>query len=1265
MTRYFSKQNNLQHNSKQPQQKTKVFHCLMLLLVACISSQAQNIAINETGNQPDTSAMLDISSTSRGLLIPRMNKAQKNAIALPGVGLLVFQTAPDSIGFHYYDGTQWLWLAAANNKQGWLTTGNAGTDSIINFLGTTDDKPVMLRQNNLPAGQLNTKTHNYFIGGGAGVNNTSTQNTGFGDSALNKNTTGSGNTAIGYRSMVGSGPVTGDINTAIGNNTLSAITSGYQNIAIGNNALTNMKSGWQNIVAGAGAMENATKGEGNIALGSWALRSNDSASFNIAIGTNALYSNDSARNTAIGHQALYYNNRNSNTAVGYVAGYLNNYLQAGPLQGIENTYIGYASGYAANTGSKNVAIGNRAMLGGVYFLNSEPNNDYYKRNVAVGDSAMVAGYGSDNVAVGFKTLSKSDYTSQHVAIGSRALENTTATYPNTAIGYSSQDSNTTAGGNTSLGSYSLTKNTAGFNNTAIGNAAMYEAANTSNAAFMFDNTAVGNDALRLARYSGETALGAGALRNDTGSKWNTALGYLSMYNHLNGNANTAVGTSALRFDITGVQNTALGTNGLFNHKRGDNNLAAGMNALFNDTASYQNTAVGAGTMFNHKSGDNNVAMGFNALWSDTSGGGNIALGAYSMFSHLKNNNNTAIGTESMAYDINGDLNTAMGWRSLRYAKNPFQNTAIGVGALELTDSSLYNTAVGRGAMMGKGGRHNTAIGFYASGAHPGVPTTNYYVNETTSIGYMAGYKNIADYNTFVGTNAGFGGTDSLRGIENTGMGAYALYFNTNGSSNTAVGIGTMYGTTTGRSNTALGTRALGYSATYNYNVAIGDSAMFTNNANANLAVGTFSMRTNNTGEHNAATGNFSLMNNSTGSRNVAVGDSALFVNNSGSNNTTIGYRATTGASNLLNATAIGSNAYVAQNNSLVLGSINGTNGATADTKVGIGTTNPDSTFSVANKLSVGSNGTMQFDNSVSVMNYLFKSGSGNADRMLFAHSPANPNSGIEYQDASDKFNFLNNATEVLTVDLANQRTGIATPNPDSSFSVANKFSVGSSGTIQFDNTVPVMNYMFKSGSGNANRMLFAHSPSFSTWGLQYQDVGDKFHFLSGGTGVMTVDLNTQRVGIGVTSPTHQLQLSTDDAAKLTTSVWNITSDMRLKTLDGNYTKGLKDILQLNTIMYHYAKGNARNLATDAQGYGFSAQEVQKIFPEAVNTEKDGYLSLNIHPILVAYVNAFKEQQQQIETLQKEVETEKNNTKAAMEQLQQQLQALEKKLESIK
>lgn len=56
---------------------------------------------------PSASALLDLTSTTKGLLIPRMTAAQKTAIASPSAGLMIFQTdAP--IGFYYYTGSNWL-----------------------------------------------------------------------------------------------------------------------------------------------------------------------------------------------------------------------------------------------------------------------------------------------------------------------------------------------------------------------------------------------------------------------------------------------------------------------------------------------------------------------------------------------------------------------------------------------------------------------------------------------------------------------------------------------------------------------------------------------------------------------------------------------------------------------------------------------------------------------------------------------------------------------------------------------------------------------------------------------------------------------------------------------------------------------------------------------------------------------------------------------------------------------------------------------------
>ncbi len=84
----------------------KIFFFLTIMLALQQKIMAQNVGINATGATPDESAMLDISSSSKGLLIPRMTLAEKNAIALPATGLMIYQTdAP--IGFCYFNGTNW------------------------------------------------------------------------------------------------------------------------------------------------------------------------------------------------------------------------------------------------------------------------------------------------------------------------------------------------------------------------------------------------------------------------------------------------------------------------------------------------------------------------------------------------------------------------------------------------------------------------------------------------------------------------------------------------------------------------------------------------------------------------------------------------------------------------------------------------------------------------------------------------------------------------------------------------------------------------------------------------------------------------------------------------------------------------------------------------------------------------------------------------------------------------------------------------------
>ncbi|MBI4648152.1 MAG: tail fiber protein [Bacteroidia bacterium] len=80
---------------------------LFCALWFALSSPAQQkaVSINETGASPDNSAILDISSTAKGLLIPRMTSAQRNSISSPAEGLLIYNISRKSSEF--YTGTEW------------------------------------------------------------------------------------------------------------------------------------------------------------------------------------------------------------------------------------------------------------------------------------------------------------------------------------------------------------------------------------------------------------------------------------------------------------------------------------------------------------------------------------------------------------------------------------------------------------------------------------------------------------------------------------------------------------------------------------------------------------------------------------------------------------------------------------------------------------------------------------------------------------------------------------------------------------------------------------------------------------------------------------------------------------------------------------------------------------------------------------------------------------------------------------------------------
>jgi hypothetical protein len=304
--------------------KTKLF-----FIIACaiffIKVNAQNTfpsngAAGIGTISPNASSLLEVKSTSKGILIPRMTLTQRNAITSPATGLLIFQTN-STPGFYYYSGT--AWTAVTPKSKGWSLTGNSGTNPSTNFIGTTDAQPLMFRVNNGNSGDID-----YNLGTAA-----------FGYLALNSNT-GTSNTALGYEA--GYSNTTGSSNTAIGSNALLSNTTGIDNSA-----------------TGAFALFSNTTGKYNVANGFDALTSN-SANNNTAVGTYALHANTTAAdNAAFGQKAGYDNTIGiDNTFIGSASG-------GGNTSGSSNTFIGYNAGTSSTNGSNNVCLGaGSAILNG-------------------------------------------------------------------------------------------------------------------------------------------------------------------------------------------------------------------------------------------------------------------------------------------------------------------------------------------------------------------------------------------------------------------------------------------------------------------------------------------------------------------------------------------------------------------------------------------------------------------------------------------------------------------------------------------------------------------------------------------------------------------------------------------------------------------------------------------------------------------------------------------------------------------------------------
>lgn len=432
-----------------------------------------------------------------------------------------------------------------------------------------------------------------------------------------------------------------------------------------------------------------------------------------------------------------------------------------------------------------------------------------------------------------------------------------------------------------------------------------------------------------------------------------------------------------------------------------------------------------------------------------------------------------------------------------------------------------------------------------------------------------------------------GGTERLTMRKNP-FGRMRLEF-PDSFANVILGVGAGAHLNSGLQNIAMGSFALGFNTAGGNNIAIGNQALgSTTTGNNNTGVGSGALFSNGTGNSNTAHGSSSLSDNSTGDFNTASGVEALDANITGDANTAVGYQANVATGNLTNATAIGANALVSASNSLVLGSIGGLNGASHSVNVGIGTTAPNVRLQVAGGADVSFSGG----------GYIM---AGTAD-------------GTNIVLDDDEIMARNNGlSSDLALNASAGNVGIGTSSPevklhikggtDASLAGGGFLVIGSTslGNIVLDN-----NEIMARNGGAAADLIFNN--------------------------------NGGRVGIGRTPNTNILEVN-GAASKSSAGDWLANSDARLKKnitpLDSRVM--LKKLLALQGVTYEWNDLLTGSDRPEGIQFGFTAQNIQTVFPTLVEKDNLGYLQTAYGTFDAMTVEAIRALNDKIEAQKEEIE----------------------------
>lgn len=1015
-------------------------------------------------------------------------------------------------------------------------------------------------------------------------------------------------------------PATDNLFVGIGAGT--ANTTSFFNSFFGKNAgAANTTGGYNSFFGSSSGLANSTGGD-NSFFGTSSGQSNTTGNQNSFFGSQAGFSNTTGGNSFFGAYSGYLTTSgDSNSFFGAQTGQLNTtgfsntfmgaYSGSSNTTGNTNSFFGRDAGFTNSTGSLNSFFGRSAG----YLNTTGSNNSFFGVNAGqtnatggfnsfFGDSS---GFGNTNGAsnsfFGNNSGKANSTGSDNAFFGSNAGASNTVSN-NSFFGSGAGNTNTIGIGNAFFGYYAGGANVDGQRNSFFGHRS-----GLTNTAGSF-NVFVGQDAgANNSTGSNNTAVGAisaGGCCNFvmTGSD-NSFFGSGSGGQNTLGSANSFFGKSAGLTNTVGLDNSFFGFQAGGNNN-GNGNSFIGKNAGFTNTTGTGNTTIGSGADVSSGNLTNATAVGSGAVVSASN---SLVLG---------NNANVGIGVSAppSKLTVAGIVETTTG--GVKFPDGTIQTTAsTGSGSAILNQSTLQTSASFNIDGTGAADILNAQTQYNLGGARVLrvlAPQFDLYVGDS------AGVSDTSVFNTFVGRGTGPG---NLIGNFNTFVGAAAGNGNL-GSSNTAIGRFAGLGITTGSNNTLLGANSNVSSGTLSYATAIGsDAVVGTNNTivigrsggqdavqiPGNLMVsGTLgASAVNSATQFNLA--GIRVLSAPLGFSSVFVGPGAGEAGGVSTFNTFVGVdagRNTVSAGNSFFGNEAGYINNQGGQNSF-FGRFAGRNivDGTANTMIGRGAGGINLVGGASNTF-LGA-----FSDATAAVTTL-----NNSTAVGFRSSVSQNNSLV-----LGSINGVNGSD-------ADTNVGIGTTAP------AARLHISGTGAIRA---------RINSDSNAGVALTLNNQPGWSIASanggqfLVFNDaIAQNAFSINSASNVVTIN------SLGAAGGTQLCRNANNEIS-------TCSSSLRYKTNIGQFSKGMSFVKQLRPISFDWKDGGMKDV-------GFGAEDVAKIDPRFVTYNDKGEVEgVKYDRLSVAFVNAFKEQQQQIEAQQKEIA----ERKAVEQRLQSQIDELKK------